>query len=141
MKHRIRFAVFCLASSATAAFAQSAPEHPSELLKQPDYRAAWNALMKGEKFVRRDSWIPKMTGPGSATAYRDPSGRSWIEGNVCQPHNCGDNNLVILVDPKTKAVFAMQRTRGETPASQRFFGKPDDAMKKLLIARIAANFP
>ncbi|MBN9062771.1 MAG: hypothetical protein J0H41_10055 [Rhizobiales bacterium] len=130
-------AVFCASSAAVA----QEPSHPADLLKQPDYRAAWTALMKGEKFARRDSWIPKMQGPGSTTRYRDPHGGDWIEGNVCQPHNCGDNNLIVLADPKTKRIYAAQRTRGDLPRSERFFGQPDAETRKLLSQRIIANFP
>ena len=121
--------------------AQTLAPHPGELIKQPGFREAWAAAIKGEKFERRDSWIPRLAGPGSGDFWTDPTGKQWIEGNSCQPHNCSDNHVVVLIDPATKKMFATQRTRGQTSASQRYFGKPDATIRRLLNARVMANFP
>ncbi|WP_342359695.1 Ivy family c-type lysozyme inhibitor [Terrarubrum flagellatum] len=139
MLKRLLFTV-AIITATSAAHAQATP-HPSDLIAQPGYSAAWSGLIAKQRFERRDSWIPKLTGPGSSASYRDPSGGVWIEGNVCHPHNCSDNHLILLFDPRTKKIWAAQRTRGALPKSERFFGNPDAAMRKLLSDRIVANFP
>lgn len=140
MIRRWSLSLIAVTAACLGAQAQTLP-HPGDLIREPGYRESWSALIKGERFVRRDSWIAKLIGPGSAARFRDPSGVEWIEGNVCQPHNCGDNHLIVFLNPGTKRIFAAQRTRGDLPPSQRFFGAPDSAMKKLLSDRIAVNFP
>ncbi|MET0606392.1 MAG: Ivy family c-type lysozyme inhibitor [Beijerinckiaceae bacterium] len=141
MRRVVIFAA-CAAALFGSAHAQSSAvaPHPADLIKQPGFKESWTLAMKGEKFERRDSWVPALSGPGSGDFWIDPAGKQWLEGNSCQPHNCGDNHLVILADPVTRKIVAMQRTRGETPASQRFFGKPDANLRKLLLARLMATF-
>ena len=130
-------AIACMTSMlcATGALAQ---QHPQELLKTPWIKAAWTLALKGERFERWDSWIAGLGGVGSAPqASRDATGREWTVADLCQPHNCADNKLVMLIDRPGQAVWALQKTAN--PTQERFFGRPDAAMQGLLRAALAGN--
>lgn len=111
----------------------AAQEHPQQLLKQPWVKSAWSAAMKGEKFKRWDSWIPELGGVGSApVARRDAAGRDWLVAELCQPHNCADNKLIVVIDRTDNRIWALQLT--QSPASRRYFGKPDTAVRAVIEA-------
>jgi hypothetical protein len=122
-------------AGATGAASQ---EHPQDLLKTPWIKAAWAKALAGERFARQDSWIPSFAGVSSAPqAQSDASGQQWTVANLCQPRNCSDNKLIVMLDAKAQAIWALQKTDG--PARERFFGKPDASMQGLLRAALAGN--
>jgi hypothetical protein len=119
---------------ATAASAQ----HPQELLATPWIKAAWAKAVSGERFERWDSWIPSLAGVGSAPqSQKDADGRTWTAANLCQPRNCSDNRLVILIDPSNRTIHALQTTA--SPRRERFFNRPDAALQVMLRAAAAGN--
>ena len=122
-------------AGATGAASQ---EHPQDLLKTPWIKAAWAKALAGERFARQDSRGLRVS-PASAPRHRPRampvagSGR-WPS---CQPRNCSDNKLIVMLDAKAQAIWALQKTDG--PARERFFGKPDASMQGLLRAALAGN--
>ena len=111
-----------------------------DTLKKPAYRASWNAMFKGEKGV--PLWIRNITkGVGQAA----PCKASKIDANeyeahdVCKPHDCGDNNFIVLFASDGKQAWGVLVTtkfgkKGERLGdSERFFGNPDQKMKDALI--------
>lgn len=115
-----------------------AQEHPQELLKTPWIKAAWTNALAGQRFERWDSWIPPLAGVGSAPqTQRDASGRSWTVANLCQPRNCADNKLLILIDLPSRTIHALQTTAN--PTRERFFNRPDAGMQALLRAAQAGS--
>lgn len=137
MKAR-RSAVTAFLLSLLAAAPAAAQEHPQDLLKEGWIKAAWSQALEGERFAREDSWIPRLGGVASAPQkQRDAGGREWTVAELCQPHNCGDNKLVVLIDRTGQAVFAMQKTA--RPTRERFFGRPDASLQTLLRAALAGN--
>ena len=51
------------------------------------------------------SWIAKLDGPSSGTKVVSAAGADYRLLAVCKPHDCGDNNLVILYSTTDKTVF------------------------------------
>ncbi len=116
----------------------SAQQHPQELLKTPWIKTTWTQALKGERFERWDSWIAGLGGVGSAPqVHRDASGREWTVAELCQPHNCADNKLVMLIDRSGQTIWALQKTAN--PTQERFFGRPDVPMQGLLRAAMAGQ--
>ncbi|MDP3406784.1 Ivy family c-type lysozyme inhibitor [Bosea sp. (in: a-proteobacteria)] len=116
----------------------SAQLHPQELLATPWIKAAWTRALAGERFERWDSWIAPFAGVGSAPESRqDASGKSWTVVNLCQPRNCADNKLVVLIDPSNRTIHALQTT--VDPSRERFFNRPDAGMQGMLRAARAGD--
>lgn len=118
-----------------AAFSQ---EHPSDLMKEPWIKAKWTQAIKGASFKKWDQWIPGLGGVGSApVVMRDASGKSWTVAELCQPHDCGDNKLVVIIDRQSRGIWGMQLTAN--PVTRRYFGGPDGDMKALLEAALKGS--
>jgi hypothetical protein len=130
MKLRLAITAGLLACALGVAGAQ---EHPQQLLAEPWIKAAWNAALRGEKFQRSDRWIAPLDGVGSPpVTRRDASGREWLLAELCQPHNCSDNKLFLVVDRAEKRLWALQVTA--FPTGRRYFGSPDPGIRKILDA-------
>ncbi len=133
-----RSAAIAIAFSTLTLTNASAQEHAQGLLKTSWIKAAWTQILKGERFERWDSWIPGLDGVASAPeVQRDASGREWTVAELCQPHDCADNKLVVLIDRSGQAVWALQKTAN--PTRERFFGRPDAPMQELLRAALAGQ--
>lgn len=113
-------------------------EHPSELLKEPWIKAKWSQAIKGSSFKRWDQWIPSLGGVGSApVVMRDAAGKSWTVAELCQPHDCGDNKLVVIIDRPNQRLWGMQLTAN--PTTRRYFGAPDNDIRALLDAALKGS--
>lgn len=113
-------------------------EHPSDLLKESWIKAKWSQALKGVSLKRWDQWIPNLGGVGSApVVMRDGSGKSWTVAELCQPHDCGDNKLVVIIDRPNQRIWGMQLTAN--PTTRRYFGTPDDDMKAMLGAGLKGS--
>lgn len=105
-----------------------AQDHPSALMREAWIKAAWTKAVAGQAFERSERWIPAMGGVGSAPS--NEAGRTI--GNLCQPHNCDDNKLVVIVDRANRRVYGLQIRKN--PAKTRLFGDPNEAMRRALAA-------
>lgn len=115
-----------------------AQDHPSQLLKEAWIKSKWSQAMRGIKFQRWDGWIASLDGVGSApVAMRDASGKSWTVAELCQPHDCADNQLVVVIDRQNQGVWGMQ-VSARLP-SPRYYGQPSDKMKVLLAAALKGS--
>lgn len=131
-------AAFASLLTLAAAKGAASQQHPQDLLETPWIKSAWTKALAGERFAREDSWIPGFGGVSSAPVpQRDASGRQWTVATLCQPRNCSDNKLVVLIDPSARTIWALQKTVG--PARERFFGAPDPATQGLLRAALSGN--
>ena len=101
-----------------------------DLLKQKPYRAAWDAMLKGEKKV--DRWIVTFskTGDGVVDKVKTVAvdGQNDTLGWVCKPHDCGGNQLYVLFAPDASAAWGML----STGKNIRWLGAPSDAVKAAL---------
>lgn len=119
----------------TAVLAQ---DHPSQLLKEAWIKSKWSQAIRGIKFQRWDGWIASLDGVGSApVAMRDASGKNWTVAELCQPHDCADNKLVVVIDRQSRGVWGMQ-VSAHLP-SPRYYGQPSDRMKVLLAAALKGS--
>jgi len=102
-----------------------------DLLKQAPYRAAWDAMFKGEKKI--PGWIITFgkTYDGVASPGRtvEVDGQNDLLASVCKPHDCGDNQLFVLFAPDAAEAWGMLLAGGNNP---RWFGAPGDAVKAVL---------
>lgn len=72
----------------------------------------------------KTGWVAKLDGPSSGAKAVHAAGADYRQLAVCKPHDCSDNNLVLLYSPADKAVFGKIVERGRSTV----FGKPSPAL-------------
>lgn len=84
--------------------ASSGPIGAYELLKRKDaaFTRAYRALLGGNP---PDRWLSHFEGPSTASYHQRIGGIDYLVDNVCKPHDCGENNLVIAYDAAGGKVF------------------------------------
>jgi len=104
-------ALACLASGAIgAAEAADATTSPDELLRNPQFKAAYFSAL-GPK--TKDKWLSTLANSGLVRTER-VAGDSWQVVTPCKPHDCGDNNLLLLWAPAKGVVVGKLFERGKT---------------------------
>lgn len=108
----------------------------SELVKSPGFKESWSKLVSGHTFGPYDKWIPRLSGLRSAVKFVNIDGQDLIKDRSCEPHNCQDNSISILADPKTYDIWMAQRTIAfpSRKVGYNFFGNPDDKIRKALLS-------
>jgi len=100
------------------------------LIEQKPYRRAWDAMMKG---ARRDAfWMPdpdRVTASPNLVTHLD--GREYKIGRICKPHDCGNNQFLVLFAPDARQAWGMRVTR---QTDVRWFGDPGPLQKDILRA-------
>ena len=127
------FLVLMLISS--SAFAKDI--YFSDLVKHPDIKKNWNRIIYGHQFIKEDEWIARHQGMRGPLESVSINSERFFKDDGCQPHDCLDNSIVILVNKKTRQIWMVHRkiTFPARVVSHDYFGNPDDRMKSKL-----ANF-
>lgn len=81
---------------------------------------------------RRTAWAYRLEGVAEPVRTIDFSGRKFVLGHVCKPHDCADNQLTFLVAVDGTAAFAQANSLDLTQAKDVVLGKPDAEAKKIL---------
>jgi hypothetical protein len=106
-KHAV---VACLAGAwLGGALAADAMTTTDDLLKNPKFKSAYLAAL-GPK--AKEKWLATMTNSG---LVRDETiaGERWQVATPCKPHDCGDNNLLLLYSPSRGAVVGHLYEKGK----------------------------
>src|SRR5712691_8679341 len=113
---RRALAIVCLALAILPSAGNAEEPYLFDLPEQPAYRAAWNAMFKGEG--RIDAWIVAfgktydgVAGPSTIVAVEGMSDRlEW----VCKPHDCAGNQLYVLFSSDNTKAWGLLAD-GKTP--------------------------
>lgn len=112
-----------------------------DLLQQPDFAAAFQALAGGKD-------LPEWTRQGGTST---PAQKVTVDGKTlqaasgCKPHDCPSERIVLLYDEKTHGMWGVfARRQGEAPADVSdssndqliWLGEPDDQLKDALKKRL-----
>lgn len=134
MKGMVRFlitvpVIFLLVSHGMAATPVE-QDYLFHVIKNPVYRAAWDALFKGEREVPSwlVEWADKSSGPTSPCGKAVVNDVEYVVHTVCKAHECGDNLFIVLFAPGGKQAWGVLITE-----SERFFGNPDQLMQYALL--------
>jgi hypothetical protein len=110
-------AVWLLATTAQAADPMVTTD---DLLKNPKFKSAYTAAL-GPK--AKEKWLATMT--NSALVRKvTVAGDEFQVATPCKPHDCGDNNLMLLFSPAKGVVYGKLYEKGKTT----LIGAPDPAM-------------
>jgi hypothetical protein len=83
-----------------AAVAQ--PMSPPELLRDPKFKSAYLAALGP---LSRESWLATLSGPAPQVKTLRVAGTEMRLASVCKPHDCAENNTVLLYDAAQPAVY------------------------------------
>ena len=105
-------------------------EYLFNVIKNPAYRAAWDALFKGEREMPSwlVGWADQSTGPTSPCGKAVVNDVEYAVHTVCKAHECGDNQFVVFFAPEGRQAWGVLITE-----SERFFGNPDQLMQYALL--------
>lgn len=82
---------------------------------------------------RKAAWVYRLEGTAEPVRTIDYSGRKFVLGHVCKPHDCADNQLTFLVAVDGTSAFAQANSTDLTQAKDVVLGKPDAEAKKILV--------
>lgn len=107
-----------------------------EVLTNKTHLKSWNALFAGEKEI--DLWLGRYAktknGPAAPGTAVQIGGTDYQINSVCKPHDCANNQFVVLFGPKgTKAWGLLLKDK----KTERFFGSPDEEKKQALRAAVS----
>lgn len=124
----------CLVASYLAATSLAAESMTTTdtLLKDTAFKAAYSQALGARV---KEQWLAKMT---NSALLRDVTveGDRYQVATPCKPHDCADNNLLVLYSPAKKAVYGKLYEKGKTT----FIGAPSATMTKELEKQWQAEF-
>ena len=105
-----------------------------DLLKQPAYFAAWQAMIGSET---PPDWVTEYTatlnGPPVPNIPVGIDGQNYTLGFTCKPGECGDNQLFALFAPDGSKAWALMAT-AETGTV--WLGYPDENVRKAITSAL-----
>lgn len=131
-KIRLIVAVIFAMTSLTALPGLAAGEvYPADVAKK--YPKSFAAYQKIIPITwRKAAWVYRLEGVAEPVRTIDFSGRKFVLGHVCKPHDCADNQLTFLVAVDGTVAFAKANCFDLTQAKDVVLGKPDAEAKKIL---------
>ena len=113
-------AAACLAGTwLAAALAADQMLTTDDLLRNPKFKAAYLAAL-GPK--SKEKWLATMTNSGLVRS-ETVAGTSYQVATPCKPHDCADNNLLLLYSPTRGVVYGHLYEKGKVTT----LGNPDVA--------------
>lgn len=108
------------------------------LLAKPQYKPAYKTLLAGHKGLQ--SWITLGRGVSSPCEEVTEGGATYIVGSMCEPHNCGNHQFIVVFSKDLKQAWALHYLADDNPdivPKKEFFANPPANVKKLLEERLA----
>lgn len=102
----LRCALFgALLSFSAGSFAQQIVT-TSDLIQQPGYQASWQNMVKGQ--ARMPGWARKGVGTSTPAQNLSWKGKEYLVGNLCKPHDCGNNFLIVAFSADKSQAWGVQ---------------------------------
>ena len=98
---------------------------PGELLRDPKFKRTY---LKALGPLSAEKWLVTLSGPAPEVRRLDVGGRAMRLAAVCKPRDCGDNNLVLLYDAASPAVYGKVYQSGRST----LLGNPPPALRNEL---------
>ncbi len=101
----------------------------------PGFMSAYAAALGPLK--RSDPWLTEFEGPGDSKIVTI-AGVRYLQVSSCKPHDCGDNNMLVLYRPTPRTLYGAVRLHARTPV---LIGNPPPAIAAQIHALIAKEWP
>ncbi|QHE86917.1 hypothetical protein F9K07_19435 [Hydrogenophaga sp. BPS33] len=109
------------AAAARAPVASGTARHPSELIRDPAFKPAYQKALGP---LARLPWMAEMNGPAPDLTRVRIGGVDYTVAAFCKPHDCGDNNAVLLYDAAQGRVYGLVHQNNR----EQSFGQPPGPM-------------
>lgn len=118
-----------LTTVASAALAAPAPYVFDIPKKFPAAYAGYRKALPVQ--YRSDPWLARLEGASGPMKASVVDGKPMLSANECQPHDCGFNDLYVLVTPQRMVAMAAL-TDDNQRSSTLFIGNPTSSEKACL---------
>jgi len=136
MKTLIALAFIGASSTLGLSDAQAA-EYLFDVTDKSPYKQAYQQMLAFPDWVR--------TGQGTSTPLQEVEigGQKYTLGQMCKPHDCGDNQLIVVFSPDKKKAWGLLATRSTDDRSfnTQLLGAPEAAIKDFLNKTLEENNP
>ena len=101
--------------------------------QQPAFRKLWREQIgKHAPKAPMHNWVRQMAGPMPPLERVNIGGKTYYYTTMCQPHNCGGNNMYILTDKQHIAAYHVvykndDSFSADNPDQIYIYGKPTEA--------------
>lgn len=82
---------------------------PADLLRDRRFRTAYTKALGP---LAREEWLARLDGPAPELRKVIVGGVEYTLGAACKPHDCADNNVVVLHAPASGAVYGLVQQHG-----------------------------
>jgi len=131
MKSFNRFFLSAVASLVALPATASGEIYPVNVpTKYPKSYAAFKAIVP--KAWRNAAWVYRLQGTAGPVRTIDYSGKKFVLGTVCKPHDCGGNQLTFLLALDGSVAYALANSFDLTQTKDVVVGKPDAEGLKIL---------
>lgn len=133
-------ALFVSSACSLSCQAKDIQDNLWELLEKPQTKPAWKNLMAGHKQL--PAWIKDGKGVSSPCAEVTVDGKTYIVGDMCEPHNCAGHIFVAVFSKDYKQAWGLRAVQGyeaNAKSTEEWFGNPAPSpeIKKILAERLA----
>jgi len=118
-------------AGASIAFAQATGAYFFDVLKEPNFKNAYTAMMSGATHL--PSWLREITGKGNYVATPETpasiGGVAYRLFHACEAHDCAGHELEVMFSPDAAQAYGLL-IDGDKP--RRWFGAPNADQKAAL---------
>ena len=101
----------------------------------PKAYSAYKAVIPSQ--YKKISWMQRLDGTSGPLKDIDVEGAPSLLFWMCEPHNCGGNELAVLARKDGKRATTLFQSADHTDGKRVYFGKPSDAETTLLISALS----
>jgi hypothetical protein len=124
----MRTLLAALALIVAAGPATAADIYLFDLLHRPDYKHAYNAMLRNSPSIPK--WViaysRTLNGPSQAAKDIRADGETYIMADVCKVHDCMDHKLQVIFAPDGQQAWGRLYENGSTS----WIGHPSPALRK-----------
>lgn len=120
--------VFAVISLVAVGPAAAADVYLFDLLRRPDYKRAYNAMLRSGPSVPK--WVTAYSrtsnGPSQPSREIKADGETYLLADVCKVHDCLDHKLQVIFAPGGRRAWGRLYENGSTS----WIGSPSPALRK-----------
>jgi len=98
--------------------------------KYPKAFAAFQKIVPAK--FKKNAWVYSLSGTAGPMSATQCGGKKCLTGSVCQPHDCGGNQLAFVIAEDGSSATGLLRSTNLTQDKDVLFGKPNAAQLALL---------
>lgn len=118
----------------------------AQVMAQAEYQAAWRQAVQGETAL--PLWVRSGQGTSAPPQRLRWQGKDYLTGMVCQPHNCGNQQLFVVFSADRRQAWGLRVMLPDNEAAMlhpsryarfQWLGKPDNVLQALLMRQVESQ--